>query len=59
MSNKLKIGDYVKVIDGLKEPGYDTVLMDNWQGEITAVDDDRRTKSYQPLKDYRIWFANR
>ncbi|MEL7121856.1 MAG: calcium-binding protein [Bacteroidota bacterium] len=34
-----KVGDYVKVIDGQKEPDYESILMDNWYGQITGIDD--------------------
>ena len=40
MNNNFQIGDYVKVKDGLKEPDYDSLYMDNWQGKIIHIEDD-------------------
>ncbi|MEO0688563.1 MAG: calcium-binding protein, partial [Cyanobacteria bacterium J06649_11] len=35
-----KVGDYVKVLNGQREPDYQSILMDNWYGQITGIVDD-------------------
>ena len=37
MKNDYQVGAFVKARDGLKEPDYDSILMDNWQGEIIGI----------------------
>jgi len=37
MKKDYQIGDFVKVRDGSKAPDYNSILMDNWQGEIIDV----------------------
>lgn len=34
---EIKIGDYVKVKNGIKAPGFEYQLMDDWQGKIVEV----------------------
>ena len=34
---EIKIGDYVKVKNGIKAPDFDYQLMDNWQGKIVDI----------------------
>ncbi len=36
--DNLKIGDWVKVKEGVKSPDDDTILMDNWQGKVVGID---------------------
>lgn len=43
MENKFKIGDFVKVKKGLKEPDYDSILMDNWEGVIIEIEENLLT----------------
>jgi len=38
MKNKFKIGDFVKVKNGIKDPDYDFIFTDDSQGEITEID---------------------
>lgn len=33
----IKIGDYVKVKNGIKAPGFDYQLMGGWQGKVTEI----------------------
>ena len=34
---EIKIGDYVKVKNGIKSPDFEYQLMDNWQGKIVEI----------------------
>jgi len=34
---KLKIGDFVKVKEGIKDPDFESQLMDNWQGKVIGI----------------------
>ena len=43
MVNKFKIGDFVKVKKGLKDPDYDSILMDNWEGVIIEIEENLLT----------------
>lgn len=60
MANKFKIGDFVKVKNGIKDPDYDFIFTENCQGEITEIDGtlltiefDNKTVTDFPL-DYLI-----
>lgn len=60
MENKFKIGDFVKVKNGIKDPDYDLIFTENCQGEITEIDGtlltiefDNKTVADFPL-DYLI-----
>lgn len=60
MANKFKIGDFVKVKNGIEDPDYDFIFTENCQGEITEIDGtlltiefDNKTVADFPL-DYLI-----
>jgi len=38
----IKIGDYVKVKAGVKAPGFEYQLMDNWQGKVIDIQKDEQ-----------------
>jgi hypothetical protein len=35
--NRIKVGDYVKVKKGVKDPDFESQFLEGWQGEITDI----------------------